>query len=153
MSSKKQLKEAEEEAQKEILQIIKDAHNIKEVLSYTKMELDAIEDELGKRSIPYGGGFVAGHGRRKRLKRQYFPGVPGDILDVKWHIYKDTVAELEPIIEEIDACIYTFGYDEVKQMAIAEKITTVGGKIWMCKELIRKGWRVNGKRLVQAEAE
>jgi len=102
---------------------IQTSHTIKEVLNLAKMELDAIKNELGKRSIPYGGGFVVGHGRRKRLLRQYFPGVPGTVLDVKWRAYKDFVEELAPIVGEIDECLHTFGYNEVKQMAIAEKIS------------------------------
>jgi len=123
------------------------------VLKEAKSALWYIEDELGKRSIPYGGGFVVGYGTRKRIKAQYFPGVPGEVLDIKWRAYKNFIAELEPIIDEINHCLWAFGYEEVKQMAVAEKITTAGGKIWMCKELIRKGWRVTDKRLVQAEAE
>jgi len=146
--SKKRLKDTEEEARNEILDLIKGAHDIKEVLKDAKSDLFFIEDELGKRSIPYGGGFVVGHGTRKRIKAQYFPGVPGEVLDIKWRIYKDFIAELEPIIDEIDHCLWTFSYEEVKQMAVAEKISITGGKIWMCKELIRKGWRVSKGRLV-----
>lgn len=151
--SKKRLKEAEEETRNEILKLIEGASDIKDVLHHAKWELSYIEDELGKRSIPYGGGFVVGHGRRKRLLAQYFPGVPGEVLDIKWRIYKNFIAELEPIIDEINHCLWTFSYAEVKQMAVAEKISVAGGKIWMCKELIRKGWRVADKRLVQAEAK
>jgi hypothetical protein len=75
--------------------------------------------------------------------RQYFPGVPGAVLDVKWRVYKDFVEELGPIVDEIDKCMKTFSYGEVKQMAIAEKIRPADGKIYICKELIGKGWRVN----------
>jgi len=146
--SKRRLKEAEEEARNEILELIKDARDIKEVLHQAKWELSYIEDELGKRSIPYGGGFVSGHGTRKRIKAQYFPGVSGEVLNIRWRIYKDFIAELEPIIDEIDHCLWAFSYQEVKQMAVAEKISVAGGKIWMCKELVRKGWRVTDKRLV-----
>ena len=223
--------EAGKEAKNELLELIKGARNIKEVLTFAKQELEAMERGRGshrieaeiegledtvqgsrarklikyvRRTGEYKGEIIdftpaqyrdiTGKDPRKAIIRQgKIPwewaldgiatelgyrsdealkndiektlkllhridelkrerGVAADI-DVKQHVYKDFVQELEPIIEEIDACIYTFSYGEVKQMAIAEKITTAGGKIWMCKELIRKGWRVNGKRLVQAEAE
>lgn len=89
---------------------------------------------------------------REMIVSKTYPGAPADI-DVKWHVYKEFVDGLKPLVDEIDRCMRTFSYGEVKQMAIAEKIRSTDEKIYMCKELIGKGWRVNGKRLVQAETE
>jgi soluble cytochrome b562 len=226
MSSKQQLKEAEEEAKNELLQIIKDAHNIREVLNFAQQGLEAMERGGGGRGLEariegleqtvqasrarklikyirrtgeYKGEIIdftpaqyrdiTGKDPKKAIIRQgKIPwewalddiatelgyrsdealkndiektlkilhqidelkrerGVAADI-DVKWHIYKDFVEGLKPLVEEIDECMRTFSYGEVKQMAIAEKIRPADGKIYMCKELIGKGWRVNGKRLV-----
>ena len=142
--SKKQLEEAKREAEEELRQMIRESGSAKDALEATKNELKLMDIELGRRTIPYGADFWT---KRGRYKQRYFADVPGSILYAKFLVYKDFVKELEPIVEEIDECIRIFSYDEVKQMAIAEKISTAGGKTMMCKELWKRGWRVIDRRL------
>jgi len=142
--SKKQLEQAKREAAEEIVKLVKESRSIKDALATAKAEAKMMEEELGRRTIPYGADFWT---KRGRYKQRYFADIPGAILYAKFLVYKDFVEELEPIVEEVDECIRTFSYDEVKQMALAEKISTAGGKNMMCKELWKRGWRVRDGRL------
>jgi hypothetical protein len=89
--SKKAIKEAEEAAHAQIAEWVREGRYTEDVLANVKSEIKAIEDELGKRTIPYGGGFVVG---KTRLP-QYFPGVPAKVLDAQWRVYKDFADRLE----------------------------------------------------------
>ena len=85
--SKKQIEQAKQEARDDISEWTKESRYTKEILERVKNEIRLIEDELGKRTIPYGGGFIYSAPR--------FRGVPTAILDAKWKVYKDFADSLE----------------------------------------------------------
>lgn len=134
MSTKaeREIKGAGQEARDEIAKIIRESRSTQDALESAREELRAIENELGKRTIPYGGGFVAG----KRRLPQYFPGVPGVVLDTKRRIYKDFVEELEKELElrrpvyllprEVNP--YTWNIPELRQMCRSEGLSDYGDK-------------------------
>jgi len=96
--SKKKIQEAEEEARKEIAEFIKMSRSADHALKLVKQEVGYIEDELGKRSIPYGGGFRGGKVKGTTYRRkvpQYYFGIPADILEAKRAIFKAFIEELE----------------------------------------------------------
>lgn len=136
--SKKAITEAEAEAKAEIARLIRESRSTADALKSARMELEAIEAELGKRTIPYGGDFY--RKRRGRLP-QAFPGVPGAILDVKRTIYKEFIEELEqqlamPKTRREMLIDYDRGHtlEQLKEMCRTKGLAVSGGK----KELIAR---------------
>lgn len=139
--SQRAIREAEEEARADLAKLVKESRSATGALEDAKLELRYIEDELGKRSIPYGAGFVAGKGRRKRLKAQYFPGVPSKILDVRRDVFKDFIEELErqlvaPKTRREELIMYDKGHtlEELREMCRKRGLVLSGTK----KELIAR---------------
>lgn len=136
--SKKAITEAEVEAKDELGRLIRESRSTEDALKSARLELEAIEAELGKRTIPYGGDFY----RKRRGKLpQLFPGVPAAILDVKRTIYKEFIEELEQQLEIpktrremlVD---YDRGHtlEQLKEMCRTKGLAVSGGK----KELIAR---------------
>lgn len=138
--SQKQIEEAEQEARNEIAKLVRGSRSTRDALEAVRYELKAIEDELGKRTIPYGGGFYGGKWRG-RLP-QYFPGAPGKILDARWRIYRDFIEELErelavgPKTREEMLISYDRGHTlaELREMCRKKGLVVSGAK----KELIAR---------------
>jgi len=136
--SKKAIAEAELEAKDEIARLIRESRSTEDALKSARMELEAIEAELGKRTIPYGGDFY--RKRRGRLP-QAFPGVPAAILDTKRIIYREFIDELEqqlavPKTRKQMLIDYDRGHtlEQLKEMCRKKGLSVSGGK----KELIAR---------------
>jgi hypothetical protein len=142
--TQKQIEQAEQEARDEIMKIIRESRSAQDALNTARLELSAIEDELGKRATPYGGGFARSKRARrggKRLKAHYFPGVPSKILDAKWRVYKDFIDGLErelamPKTRKEELIMYDRGHtlEELKEMCRKKGLSVSGSK----KELIAR---------------
>jgi len=136
--SKKAIAEAEQAAKDEIARLIRESRSSEDALKSARLELEAIEAELGKRSIPYGGDFY--RKRRGRLP-QAFPGVPAAILDAKRIIYREFIDELEqqlaiPKTRKEMLIDYDRGHslEQLKEMCRTKGLSVSGGK----KELIAR---------------
>lgn len=138
--SKKAITGAEQEAKDEITRLITQSRSSEDALKSARMELEAIEAELGKRTIPYGGDFY----RKRRGKLpQAFPGVPGAILDVKRTIYKEFIDELEqqlgmPKTRKQMLIDYDRGHtlEQLKDMCRKKGLPLSGGKKQLIARLI-----------------
>jgi len=136
--SKKAITEAEQGAKDEIARLIRESRSTEDALKSARMELEAIEGELGKRTIPYGGDFY--RKRRGRLP-QAFPGVPAAILDTKRTVYREFIEELEqqlaiPKTRKQMLIDYDRGHSlgQLKEMCRNKGFAVSGGK----KELIAR---------------
>lgn len=136
--SKKAIQEAEQEARNEIAKLISESSSTFDALRTAKQALGQMQDEIIKRTVPYGAGFWGGKWKGKYP--QYFQGVPGKILEAKTQIYQDFIEQLEqvaiPKTRREEFVMYDRGHtlEELRQMCRDKGMVVSGTK----KELIAR---------------
>lgn len=135
--AKKLIEEAKSEAWQELGELVKSSRSATDALDIARRDAGLMEIELGRRTIPYGADYWS---KRGKHKQRYYADDSGDILNVKWKVYKEFIEQLEremvPKTRHEELVMYDKGHtlEELQKMCRDRGLTISGSK----KELIAR---------------
>lgn len=135
--SKKKIQEAEQEAEQELLGLIKKG-NSHAIIDEAKETVRLMEQEIRLREEPYGHAFAPKktHLGRAVGAKSYFPGVSTKILDIKRTAYLNFIKDYEKELEQRRPVYilprelnpYYWNVPELRQMCRSEGLPDYGDK-------------------------
>ena len=137
--TEKQIEDARKEAWQELDELVKNSRSATDALGIARSDADKMEIELGRRTIPYGADFWS---KRGKLKGRYFSGEPGELLNVKWKVYKQFIEELElglvPKTRHEELVMYDRGHtlEELRKMCRDRGLVVSGSKKQLIARLV-----------------
>jgi len=136
--TKRLIEEAENEAQQELLEIIKECREPEAIIKEAKSAVHFMEREMDLRRVPYGYEFAPKKSSKGRSLGAigYFIGIPTAVLSIKRKIYLKFIEDFQKEIEERRTIYllprgvspYNWNITELREMCRSEGLPDSGDK-------------------------